>query len=54
MRNILFFQAPKVETCIRQIRQEFNQPDEIIEFEENDMADKKFAYVVSRLYCIYD
>ena len=43
MKNIVFCQDLKVETCIRQIKQEL---------EENDMADKKYAYLVSRLYCI--
>ena len=55
LRNIFFCQDHKVETCIQQIRQELPyQPDDRIEFEENDMGDKKYAYVVGELYCIYD
>ena len=45
LKNILFCQDLKVETCIRQIKEEL---------EENDMADKKHAYLVSRLYCVCD
>ena len=54
------------EDLIRQNREDFQrqinrrrinqvlpyQPDNNIELEENDMADKKYAYVVSRLYYI--